>query len=350
MKHPLFSSKPIFGFYLLAWVLLFGIQTLAFIQLFAIDWYHAFIDNLVFGVVFFLLGFGSWYFIRFTSLEKKQFSSLFVEHLAYSFVLVSIWVFGSTYLLSTIFSASTEYIQLIWRIIEWRYLIGFLLYLVMLVVFYLHQNHQKQLQRSERESQLLANLQNAEIDLLRSKLNPHFLFNSLNSLNALIQTDTEKASFMLVQLSDFLRFSIEKDKQERLSLEDEIKNLDRYIAIERIRFGNRLNYIKEISEQALHLKLPAMLLQPLVENAIKYGIGSKLDDVEIKITANQQSDYLVLELMNDFDKSVIVRKGSGNGLDNVRKRLEMIYNSSAVFKIEDTGSLFKVILQIPQNQ
>ena len=348
MKHPLFSSKTIFGFYILAWVLLFSIQTLAFFQLFDVSWFFALIDNLIFGSIFFLIGLGSWYFVRFNKFEKNQILPLFLEHLASAFVLVSIWVFSGTYILGLIFSTSADYLNLIWGVIGWRYGIGFLLYLVMVVVFYLHTNNQNQQKRLEMETNLRANLQNTEIDLLRSKLNPHFLFNSLNSLNALIQTDTEKASAMLIQLADFLRFSLEKDKQDEIYLKDEFINLDRYIAIEQVRYGERLKYSKEIDEKAIQLKLPAMLLQPLTENAIKYSIGSKLDEVEVSISAYKKNNFLVIEIVNAFDKTAAVSKGSGNGIENVRKRLDMIYKKTADFRIENNGNVFKVIIEIPQ--
>lgn len=349
MQHPLFSSKTIFGMYILAWVMLISIQTLAFFQLFTVSWFYAVIDSLLFGSVYFLIGIGVWYFIRYSRFEKSQFLPLILEHLASAFVLVSLWVFSGTYTLAYIFSSSPDYVDLLWGAISWRYGNGFLFYIILIVVYYLHANYIRQQERNEKEMKLHSTLQNAEIDLLRSKLNPHFLFNSLNSLNALIQTDSEKASKMLIQLSDFLRFSIEKDKQEVIELRDEFANLELYMAIEQVRFGDRLKFTKRIEEEALDLKLPAMLLQPLMENAIKYGLGSKLGDVDVKISAKENNKNLVLEIENVYDKSVSVRKGSGHGIDNVRKRLEIIYKNAADFRIKKSDYMFKVSIIIPQS-
>lgn len=350
MQHPLFSSKTIFGIYILAWVMLVGIQTLAFFQLFDVSWFYAVMDSLLFGSIYFLIGIGVWYFTRYARFEKSQFLSLILEHLASAFVLVSLWVFGGTYALSVIFSSSPDYTELIWGAIAWRYGNGFLFYIILIIVYYLHANYIRQQERNERENKLRSTLQNTEIDLLRSKLNPHFLFNSLNSLNALIQTDTEKASVMLIQLSDFLRFSIEKDKQEEIELKEEFENMERYMSIEQVRFGNRLKFIKKIQEDALTLKLPAMLLQPLLENAIKYGLGSKLDDVEVKIEAKESNTNLILKIENVYDQSASVSKGSGHGIDNVRKRLDMIYKKAGDFSIKKTDKRFTVKLIIPQNR
>jgi len=218
MQHPLFSSKTIFGLYILAWVMLIGIQTLAFFQLFTVSWTYALVDSLLFGSLYFLIGIGVWYFIRYNGFEKNQIVPLLLEHLASAFILVSIWVYGGTYVLSFIFSSATDYVELLWEAIGWRYGNGFLFYTILIIVYYLYANYIQQQERKEKEIELLSALQNTEIDLLRSKLNPHFLFNSLNSLNALIQTEPENASKMLVQLSDFLRFSIEKDKQKNLRI------------------------------------------------------------------------------------------------------------------------------------
>jgi LytS/YehU family sensor histidine kinase len=250
--------------------------------------------------------------------------------------------------LAYLFSSSPEYVDLLWGAIAWRYGNGFLFYIILIVVYYLYANYIRQQERNERENKLRSTLQNAEIDLLRSRLNPHFLFNSLNSLNALIQTEPENASKMLLQLSDFLRFSIEKDKQEKIDLKEELENLERYMSIEQVRFGDRLKFSRKIKDEALLLKLPAMLLQPLLENAIKYGLGSKLDDVNIKIEARVSKGNLLLEVENMYDSQVSVGKGSGQGIDNVCKRLEMIYKKTADFRVEKTDRLFQVKILIPQ--
>lgn len=328
--------------------MLISIQTLAFFQLFNVSWFHALVDSLLFGSIYFLIGIGLWYFVSYTKFEKSQFFAFVLEQLTSAIVLVSLWVFIGTYALSFIFSKSADYVDLLWGSIAWRYGNGFLFYIILVIVYYLHANYIQNQEQKENETLLLSTLQNTEIDLLRSKLNPHFLFNSLNSLNALIQTDTEKASKMLIQLSDFLRFSLEKDKQEKVELKDELANLERYMAIEQVRFGERLKFIKNINPNVLKMTLPAMLLQPLLENSIKYGLGSKLDDVDVKLSGTKMNNNLVLDIENVYDKSVSVRKGSGNGIDNVRKRLEIIYKNAASFRIIKTGNTFKISIMIPQ--
>ncbi len=348
MKHPLFTNKRIFAVYSLVWLLLISIQTFAFFQLFAVSWTFALVDGLVFGVLFLIISVGTWYFIRFTNLEKKQTFPFLLEHTTAAFVLVSIWVFSGTLLLAEWFSASTDYVKLIWNAISWRYSSGLLIYVMMVVVYYLYINYAKNQEQIALENKLKQSLQNTEIDLLRSKLNPHFLFNSLNSLNALIQTDSQKASDMLVQLADFLRFSLESNKQDKINLETELHNLDRYIAIEQIRFGNRLEFAKEIESEALSQNLPAMILQPLMENALKHGLGNSLEPLKLILKAKMHDNFLIIQVENNFDSTALARKGAGHGIENVRKRLEGIYKNSAHFEISKSETVFQVQIKIPQ--
>ncbi len=162
MQHPLFSSKTTFGIYILAWVLLISIQTLAFFQLFTVSWVYAVMDSLVFGSIYFLIGIGIWYFIRYARFEKSQFLPLILEHLASAIVLVSLWVFVGTYALAAVFSSSPDYVELLWGAIAWRYGNGFLFYIILIVVYYLYANYIRQQERKERENKLRSTLQNTE--------------------------------------------------------------------------------------------------------------------------------------------------------------------------------------------
>jgi LytS/YehU family sensor histidine kinase len=153
---------------------------------------------------------------------------------------------------------------------------------------------------------------------------------------------------MLVQLADFLRFSLESNKQDKINLETELHNLDRYIAIEQIRFGNRLDFNKEIEPETLWQKLPAMILQPLVENAIKHGLGNSLDPLKLNLKATASDHFLLIQIENNFDSTALARKGAGHGIENVRKRLEGIYKNSAHFEISNSETVFRVQIKIPQ--
>ncbi len=183
---------------------------------------------------------------------------------------------------------------------------------------------------------------------MRSKLNPHFLFNSLNSLYALIETEPDKASEMILELSDFLRFSLDQDYKKLIPLDEEITNIDRYLNIERMRVGDKIKLYKEWGEGCDNSTIPALILQPLLENAIKYGLQGDVRELEINLKCQLKDSDLYLEINNNFDDKAIARKGAGMGIYSVRKRLEILYKQNHLFNVEQKNTNFMVRLIIPQ--
>ena len=192
-------------------------------------------------------------------------------------------------------------------------------------------------------------LRQSELNDLRQQLQPHFLFNSLNSIQSLMLFDSEKASQMITMLADFLRGSIQKDTSQMRSLEEELKHLKLYLAIEAIRFEERLNINVEVSETIQNAQLPALILQPLVENAIKYGLYGVVGKIELKIKIELDASFLVIQIVNPYDQSSSnIRKGTGFGLSSVARRLNLIYFRNDLLQIKDENGLFQVTLRIPQ--
>jgi len=193
-------------------------------------------------------------------------------------------------------------------------------------------------------------LRDAELIKLRQQIQPHFLFNSLNSINALVGTEPKQARKMIENLSDFLRGTLKKDENLPVLLKEEIDLLKLYLDIEKVRFGHRLNINFDINEQALNLKMPPLLLQPIVENAIKFGLYNVLNNVEIKIKTSLKDHLLEIVVSNPFDsESVSSKKGEGFGLPNIRRRLQLIYHRSDLLRTEKTDNLFTTVVLIPQS-
>ena len=175
----------------------------------------------------------------------------------------------------------------------------------------------------------------AELAQLRQQLQPHFLFNSLNSINALVITQPKKAREMILLLSDFLRGTIRKDTQSWVSLSDELNYLKMYLDIERVRFGHRLEVEFEMDENCLTQKIPQLLIQPLLENAIKHGIGKQVEGGQITITSNEDVGVYTLRVIN----SGILQMQDGHegfGLQSTRSRLKLLFGDKASFTIEAT--------------
>lgn len=213
------------------------------------------------------------------------------------------------------------------------------------IYFYLKEQQRRE--NHDLETQKLA--KENELAKIRHQLQPHFLFNSLNSINALIGTKPEKAREMVLQLSDFLRGTIKRTDNQIVTFNEELELLLLYLSIEKVRFGNRLQTQFIQNEEVLDCKIPAMILQPLVENAIKFGLYDNLDEVIISIKAELENNYLVLKISNPFDKDTAkTNTGTGFGLSSVFQRFKLIYNREDLLRFKTQDNIFTVTLKIPQ--
>jgi Histidine kinase len=179
-----------------------------------------------------------------------------------------------------------------------------------------------------------------ELINLRSQLNPHFLFNALNSIHSLAMMKKDNASDAVLLLSDLMRYTLNYEKRDLVPLADEIEVVEKYIDLEKIRFGKKLNVEWRIAANTLGVKIPPIIVQTLVENAIKHGLKDSPNGVFIKIESRLEADFLKIDIINSGQlrmstPSVNLPKNSGIGVDNTRRRLEMIYCDSAYFELKN---------------
>jgi len=202
-------------------------------------------------------------------------------------------------------------------------------------------------ERREHDTTKLA--RDAELASLRQQLQPHFLFNSLNSISALAGSRPEEARKMIQQLSDFLRGTIKKDDQQLVSLQEELKHLALYLDIEKVRFGHRLRTELDQAEEAKHLLLPSLLLQPLVENAIKFGLYDTIGEITIRIKTLSVDNQLLITIENPFDPQTSQPKqGTGFGLNSVQRRLYLLYARNDLLTTRKAEDVFYTEIKIPQ--
>jgi two-component system, LytTR family, sensor kinase len=201
-----------------------------------------------------------------------------------------------------------------------------------------------------KESRLETLVRESELSSLKAWINPHFLFNSLNSISSLTLTHPEKAQEMIIKLSEFLRYSITHRDENLTSLDEEVTNLNRYIDIEKVRFGKRLQVSRKIDENALSLKMPALMLQPLMENAIKYSIYDITGPASIDLEITEQPGVMWIRMRNRFDPEYSVERGSGLGLSNIRKRLAVMYHREDLMQITKENDIFDLQIVIPQKK
>jgi two-component system, LytTR family, sensor kinase len=179
-----------------------------------------------------------------------------------------------------------------------------------------------------------------ELINLRSQLNPHFLFNALNSIHSLAMMKKDNASDAVLLLSDLMRYTLNYEKRDVVPLADEIEVVEKYIDLEKIRFGKKLNVEWRIDADTLAVKIPPIIVQTLVENAIKHGLKESPNGVFIKIQSHLEKDFLKIDIINsgqlrNSPPSVNQPKNSGIGVDNTRRRLGMIYGDAAHFELKN---------------
>jgi signal transduction histidine kinase len=218
---------------------------------------------------------------------------------------------------------------------------------ILSVLWYSSEEEQRQMQR-KTDAEKLA--KEAELFKLRQQLAPHFLFNSLNSISALIGSQPEQARKMIQQLSDFLRGNLKKEEQQAVLLAEELQYLELYLDIEKVRFGHRLSTVIHFDEASLRMKLPPMLLQPIVENAIKFGLYDTTETVTITIEARAENNYVVISVQNPFDPETSrPKQGTGFGLSSIQRRLYLLFARGDLLETRTEDHLFTTIVKIPQS-
>ncbi len=247
-------------------------------------------------------------------------------------------IFNDKVYLSHIDDTESMRFILIWMCLGW---------VAHITVLRKHQaDNQKEI---EMHQHAVISLREAELFRLRQQLQPHFLYNSLNSINALIQIDAEKAQEMVGKLSDFLRLSVKRDVEESIAIEEELNYIESYLAIESVRFGNRLSI--EINKSGEHLskaKIPAFILQPILENAIKFGLYGHTGEVIIKIDIALKDQLLHIVIENPFDASAQAPRGTGFGLESISRRLNILFARADLLEIKKTNNIFSSMVKIPQ--
>ncbi len=188
----------------------------------------------------------------------------------------------------------------------------------------------------------------AELNKIYRQFQPHFIFNCLNTIQVLIETQPEQAEKTVQNLSDFLRGSIQRKQEDRIVLAAEMEHLALYLAIEKIRFGDRLISQIDVTERAESMQLPPLILQPLIENAIKFGLYGTVDQVKIQCVVSDKDENLKIKITNPFDEDAQPPKGTGYGLHSVQRRLYLIFGRQDLLQTTTENHIFTVQLTIPQ--
>ncbi|WP_407557272.1 sensor histidine kinase [Winogradskyella sp. 4-2091] len=197
-----------------------------------------------------------------------------------------------------------------------------------------------------RQLQLEANLKESQLNTLKGQINPHFMFNSLNNIRGLMLEDVTKARGMLTSLSETLRYSLTKSEVNSITLEDELEMVENYVEISKIQFENRLKFTTEIDPETLNKQIPPMIIQMLVENALKHGISNLKEGGEVKLSTTIKNELLQIEIINS-GKLRNSENSTQVGLQNIKKRLELLYGKNAKFTLKEKEDNVVATIKMP---
>ena len=347
MKHPLTNNYRLLGFYAIFWATIGIINIVLQVLWYNVPLTYSLLDTGTNYVLYPLLGSSIWYSIRYNSVEEVSVVRLIIFHFIAASILCGIWVYISYAIYQPFIRDNNTFLK---DGLPSKIFAGYIMYAIYLVFFYAVNYYQSLKEKIKKESEYKALIREAELQALKSQINPHFLFNSLNSISSLTVSNPEKAQEMVINLSTFMRYSLMHNEKEMVSFSRELENIKLYLSIEKVRFGKKLNAEFEIDAHCMDAEIPNMILQPIFENAIKYGVYETTDQVTIKTICNCEGNFLKITILNDYDSSTIKRRGEGIGLRNIRKRMEIIYNNPDLMKVTDHKTSFEVQLIIPQKQ
>jgi signal transduction histidine kinase len=338
--HPLLSSRTNLLLYLTAWIPLGAMLGLVLSLPAGLDWREAMAITTPLSLVLAAVCLSPWYSCRFLPLGSTPVWKLLTNHLLAAVVLSGgvLWA-GRTLAASftDIFPGLSQRFRPALPVLAGMsilfYLLAIALHYALLAI------------QSSRKAEILA--REAELKALKAQINPHFLFNSLHSISALTAVDAARARDMCIRLSDFLRSSLRLGERVTIPFSEELALTRNYLDVEQVRFGQRLRVAQDIDDSCGDCEVPPLLVQPLVENAIKHGIATLVDGGEISMSARRSAEHLRFIIENPFDPESPSTRKSGIGLANVRNRLQARYGNAARLEVQVENERYRVTLSLP---
>jgi sensor histidine kinase YesM len=347
MKHPILGYRVRLIVWWLVWLFISLGQALLFYYAYGSFVNTIIIDSVISFLVFSGIALSLWYPFTYFSKSGAKPSTMILNLLLTGAVSVTLWILITKMLMTLVLPQDNNYKQYWDATFPYRVGTGVIIYAIIVLTYFLFESLTNLSEKSAREAKLESLVKETELKMLRSQINPHFLFNSLNSISSLTVTDPEKARNMVIKLSDFMRYALARKDEQPVSFRSELDNIRLYLDIEKVRFGDRLSTEEHIEGVALDAKIPMMLLQPLYENAVKHGVYESTGSVSIVTTAGVSDGILSIAISNSYENGVSSAKGTGTGLLNVSRRLELTYGKKASVRTEKKDGAFIVNLYMP---
>jgi len=346
MKHPVLENRTRLIIWWLVWLFLALGQALLYYFAYGSFVNVSIIDALLSILIYSGIALSLWYPFSYFNQEKSKPSTLILNLAASGAISMALWILITKMIMLVMLPEKNIYQEYWDATLPYRIGTGLFIYLLVILTYFLFISLTNLSEKKAREAKLESLVKETELKMLRSQINPHFLFNSLNSISSLTITDPEKARDMVIKLSEFMRYALSKKDEQPVSLRSELENLRLYLDIEKVRFGDRLSIEENINEKCLETKMPVMLLQPLYENAIKHGVYESTESVRILTQAKIIDEHTEITISNNYHPTPSSRRGTGTGLINVARRLELFYGNKASIKTTKENGIYTVSLFI----
>lgn len=348
MLHPILSRRQNIIYYSLVWIAIFAVHASVINIVIGYGLCFSFADAFINEGLFYIFGIGIWYLVRYTNLESQTTWNIVRNLVLGGFVIVLILNALTFGVLSAIYSSVDIFTAFLQETIHVRITFAMFQYFALVSFYYMINYYNNFNEKLKDEIRLKNKIKEAELTYLKSQINPHFLFNALNSISSLTVTNPEKAQEMVVELSDYLRMNMSFSKKKIVTFGDELKNIERYLGIEKIRYGDRMSIKGDVPQDCYSCFMPPLILQPLFENAVKYGLHESVENMFLEYSASLNKYELIFVLRNSYETDAQVNNGTGNGIKNVEERLKLMYGRVDLVKIIDSNNIFEMQITIPQ--
>ena len=347
--HPILGQLRRLIAYLLSWLPLSAMLVYLLAVPGELTWMEAFALGIPLCLLYGFMCLSAWYSCRWTPLDRAGALQVAFTHLLGAIIISGIWILSAKALAHELsaFSAFKGLEPRLSKNLPLLFGTGILLYLLAVAFFYVLLALQQSQEAKEREMKAGVLARDAELRALKAQVNPHFLFNSLNSISALTSSDPAKAREMCVLLGDFLRRTLGLGEKAAIPLEEELSLIRSFLAVEKVRFGARIQMEENIDRDALDTFVPPLLLQPLIENAVVHGISNLVEGGSIKLEIHSRNGTLSIAVENSFDPDSPPRRRGGVGLANVRQRLATRHGNLASFDVRTEGDRYRVAITMP---
>jgi two-component system, LytTR family, sensor histidine kinase AlgZ len=350
--HPIFSHLRRLALYLLAWIPLAALLRYLMGVAGGISAVDAFALAFPLCLIYAFICLSAYYSCRATPLERSTIQRIVATHATGALVASIIWIILAKFLAYSLsrFSVFSGIDSNFGPQIPLLLVTGVLFYLLSVSLYYVLMAVEASREAEARALQASILARDAELKALKAQVNPHFLFNSLNSISALTSSNPAKAREMCILLGDFLRKTLGLGEKSAIPLEEELALVHSFLAVEKVRFGARIQMEENIDPAAMSFPIPPLLLQPLVENAVVHGIAHLIEGGWIRLDVSATDGRLVVAVENLFDPEAPPRRKGGVGLANVRQRLAARYGPQASFEAKANGNHFRVAITVPIEQ